>query len=63
MVVSRKKECPQLNIFIILNQLKQRDQFSYLGTLIARDGRNNTEIASRIAQALKFSENEINTNK
>ena len=63
MVVSENNECPQINIFIKGNKVKQRDQFKYLGTLTASDGHNNTEIASRIAQAKKFSENEINTNK
>ena len=51
MVVSRSNECPQINIFINWNKFKQRDQFKYLGSLIPSDGRNNMEIASRIAQA------------
>ena len=53
---------PQINIFINGNKFKQREQFKYLGTLISSDGCNNTDIASRIAQAKKFSENEIDTN-
>ena len=32
-------------------EFKQRYLFKYLGTLISSDGCNNTEIASRIAQA------------
>ncbi|GFO26229.1 nitrilase homolog 1-like [Plakobranchus ocellatus] len=32
-------------------RLKQKDQFKYLGSLISSDGRNNSEVASRIAQA------------
>ena len=53
MVVSRNKERLQINMFINGNELKQRDQFKYLGSLIPSDGRNNAEIASRIAQARK----------
>ena len=37
-------------VFITGTRLKQRDQFKYLGTFMSSDGRNNTEIASRIAQ-------------
>ena len=53
MVGSQNNECPQINIFIIVNKLKQRDQFKYLHTLISSDGCNNTEIASRIVQVKK----------
>ena len=48
MVASRSNECPQISIFINGNKFKPRDQLKYLGTLISSDGRNNTEIASRI---------------
>ena len=50
MVVIQNSECPQINIFINGNNLKQRDQFKYLGTLLSNDGCNITEIASRIVQ-------------
>ena len=50
MVISRNDECPQINIFINCNKLKQRDQFKYFATLIAIDTRKYTEIALRIAQ-------------
>ena len=53
MVVSKNKECPQINICINGYELKQRDQFKYLGSLISSDERNNPEIAPRIAQAKK----------
>ena len=53
MIVSRKNECPQINISINENKLKQRGQFKYFDTLSSSDGRNNTEIASGIAQAKK----------
>ncbi|GFO46620.1 endonuclease-reverse transcriptase [Plakobranchus ocellatus] len=51
MVVSRKQELPISNIYIKGTRLKQKDQFKYLGSLISSDGRNNSEVASRIAQA------------
>ncbi|GFO40770.1 ubiquitin carboxyl-terminal hydrolase 24 [Plakobranchus ocellatus] len=51
MVVSRKQELPIINIHIKGTRLKQKDQFKYLGSLISSDGRNNSEVASRIAQA------------
>ena len=51
MVISRKKEPPLINITIKGIKLKQRDHFKYLGALISSDGRNNTEISARIAQA------------
>ncbi|GFO36468.1 katanin p60 ATPase-containing subunit a-like 2, partial [Plakobranchus ocellatus] len=50
MVVSRKQELPIINIYIKGTRLKQKDQFKYLGSLISSDGRNNSEVASRIAQ-------------
>ena len=59
MVVKRNKECPQINIFINGNEMKQWDQFKYLGSLISSDGPNNTKIAARIVQAKKFPENKI----
>ncbi|GFN97261.1 mannosyltransferase [Plakobranchus ocellatus] len=40
-----------INIYIKGTRLKQKDQFKYLGSLISSDGRNNSEVASRIAQA------------
>ena len=51
MVVSRDKVPPECDLFINNTKLKQQNQFKYLGALIASDGRNNTEISSRIAQA------------
>ena len=62
MAVRGNNECPQINIFINRNKLKQRDQFKYLGTLISSD-KNNTEILSRIAKAKEFPENEIGNKK
>ncbi|GFR99128.1 endonuclease-reverse transcriptase [Elysia marginata] len=50
MVISRK-EIPACDIYIDGAKLKQRESFKYLGTLISQDGRNYTEINSRIAQA------------
>ena len=51
MVISRKEEPPLINITINSIKLKQRDHFKYLGALVSKDGRNNTEISARIAQA------------
>ena len=51
MVISRKEEPPLINITIKGIKLKQRDHFKYLGALVSSDGRNNTEISARIAQA------------
>ena len=51
MVISRKEEPPLINITINGIKLKQRDRFKYLGALVSSDGRNNTEISARIAQA------------
>ena len=51
MVISRKEEPPLINITINNIKLKQRDHFKYLGALVSSDGRNNTEISARIAQA------------
>ena len=51
MVISHKGEPPLINITINGIKLKQRDHFKYLGALISSDGRNNTEISARIAQA------------
>ena len=51
MVISLKEEPPLLNITIKGIKLKQRDHFKYLGALVSSDGRNNTEISARIAQA------------
>ena len=51
MVISRKEEPPLINIMINGIKLKQRDYFKYLGALVSSDGRNNTEISARIAQA------------
>ena len=59
MVVSRNNNFPQIHIFLFSrNELKQRDQFNYLGTLISRDRRNKTEIASIVSKN-EFPENEI----
>ena len=54
MVVSRNKECPQINIFINENKLKERDHFKYFATLISSNGRKYTEIASRITQEKRY---------
>ena len=51
MVVSRKNECLQINIFVKRNITKLRDQCQYLGSFTLCDGRNNIEIVPRIAQA------------
>ncbi|GFS07800.1 endonuclease-reverse transcriptase [Elysia marginata] len=51
MVISRKQEPPKCDIFINNAKLKQQDKFKYLGTIITSDGRNNNEIAARIAHA------------
>ena len=51
MVISRKEEPPLINITINGIKLKQRDHFKYLAALVSSDGRNNTEISARIAQA------------
>ena len=51
MLISRKEEPPLINITINGIKLKQRDHFKYLGALVSSDGRNNTEISARIAQA------------
>ena len=51
MVISRKEEPPLIDITINDIKLKQRDHFKYLGALVSIDGRNNTEISARIAQA------------
>ena len=45
---SRNNACLQIKIFISENKLKQRDQFKYLGTLIWKNERNNTETVSKI---------------
>ncbi|GFS25466.1 endonuclease-reverse transcriptase [Elysia marginata] len=50
MVISRK-EIPGCDTYVDGAKLKQRESFKYLGTLISQDGRNYTEINSRIAQA------------
>ncbi|GFS20592.1 sphingomyelin phosphodiesterase [Elysia marginata] len=50
-VVSRKETPPNINIYINDTKLQQRDQFKYLGALISSDGRDTTEISSRIAQS------------
>ncbi|GFS12865.1 endonuclease-reverse transcriptase [Elysia marginata] len=50
-VVSRKETPPNINIYINDTKLQQRDQFKYLGALISSDGRNTSEISSRIAQS------------
>ena len=51
MLISRKEEPSLINITINGIKLKQRDLFKYLGALISSDGRNNTEISARVAQA------------
>ncbi|GFR77827.1 endonuclease-reverse transcriptase [Elysia marginata] len=51
MVISRKQEPPKCDIFINDAKLKQQDKFKYLGTISTSDGRNNNEIAARIAHA------------
>ncbi|GFR63914.1 endonuclease-reverse transcriptase [Elysia marginata] len=51
MVVSRKETLPNINKYINDTNLQQRDHFKYLGALISSDGRDTTEISSRIAQS------------
>ena len=53
MVIRRNNECPQINIFIDRNKLKQKDEFKYLGTKISSDGCNNIEIELRIEHTKK----------
>ena len=62
-VVSWKNVCPQINMFINGNKLKQRDSFKYLSTLISINGCKNTEIAPRIGQVKMFSEKENGASK
>ena len=45
--VSRNSECPQMNIFINGNKVKQRSQFKYLGSLILSDGRNKNSASKK----------------
>ncbi|GFS24491.1 endonuclease-reverse transcriptase [Elysia marginata] len=51
MVISRKANSPPVNVTVNKNKLTQRENFKYLGTLISSDGRSDTEIQARIAQA------------
>ncbi|GFS16863.1 retrovirus-related Pol polyprotein LINE-1 [Elysia marginata] len=51
MVISRKAISLPVNVTVNKNKLIQREYFKYLGTLISRDGRSDTEIQARIAQA------------
>ena len=51
MVISRKEDSPLINITINSIKLKQRDHFKYLGASVSSDGRKNTKISARIAQA------------
>ncbi|GFS13080.1 endonuclease-reverse transcriptase [Elysia marginata] len=51
MVVSWKETPPNINIYINDTKLQQGDQFKYLGALISSDGRDTSEISSRIAQS------------
>ena len=60
MVFTQNNEGPHINISINGNKFKKRDHFKYLGTLIPNNGRNNTEIASRKAQANKKISKELN---
>ena len=46
-----------------INLSKEISSNTFLGTLISSDGGKNFEIASRIAQAKKFLEDEIDTIK
>ncbi|GFS18525.1 endonuclease-reverse transcriptase [Elysia marginata] len=51
MVISRKANSLPVNVTVNKNKLTQRENFKYLGTLISSDGRSDTEIQARIAQA------------
>ena len=51
MVITKKATIPGCNIQINGRALKQVEQFKYLGTLITQDGRCETEVKARIAQA------------
>ena len=54
MVISRHNECPQINISINLNKLKQRDQLKYLGPVLTSNSRSSIQIASRKAPTNEF---------
>ncbi|GFN97173.1 craniofacial development protein 2 [Plakobranchus ocellatus] len=51
MVISRKQESPKCDIFINEVELKQTENFKYLGTIISNDGKTNREISAITAQA------------
>ncbi|GFS05260.1 RNA-directed DNA polymerase from mobile element jockey [Elysia marginata] len=51
MVISRKANSLPVNVTVNKNKLTQRENFKYLGTLISSDGRSDTEIQARMAQA------------
>ena len=53
-LVGKKNECPQINIFIKATGLKQSDLFKYISTLISCGGRNKTDPASRTEQTKKI---------
>ncbi|GFS21719.1 endonuclease-reverse transcriptase [Elysia marginata] len=54
MVISRNANSLPVNVTVNKNKLTQRENFKYLGTLILSDGRSDTEIQARIAQAKTF---------
>ena len=51
MVISKKTVIPQCKVNVNGSELKQVYKFKYLGAYITSDGRCNTEVKSRIAQA------------
>ena len=53
MVINKKSEIPQSNIFLDEQKLEQKCQFEYLGSLVTSDCRCDKEIIRRIALAKK----------
>jgi hypothetical protein len=51
MVISNKKKAPECKIYIHGREIKQVDQFSFLGSLMTSDGKSDQEIKRRIAIA------------
>ena len=54
MVISKKKDVPHCNIKIKSDNIKQVENFKYLGSTITSDGRCDIDIKTRIAIAKEF---------